>query len=67
MAKVMKTTKDKLRSLLVLVDSVAPTKLASDINKHTGFRKAIKKHLKERLDQEADFRDEVAKKQRLNL
>jgi hypothetical protein len=62
MSKTLSTTKDKLVILLNVVDRLPATKVASEVGKHIGFRKAIKKHLKEYTDFEsvevAKFREE---------
>lgn len=64
MGKILKTTKDKLVELLNITDQVPSTKLASDIGKHLGFRKAIKKHLKDYTDAKATAISAVREEQR---
>jgi len=62
MSKVLNTTKDKLVQLLNVTDAVPAGKLATDISKHLGFRKAVKKHLKEYTDERAEGIEKVRAK-----
>jgi len=64
MAKVLETSKDKLKLLLNVVDRVPPANLASELGKHLGFRKVIKVHLKDYLDELAGLKDLAGDKSR---
>jgi len=64
MARSLKTTKDKLVQLLNVTDQVPATKIASDIGKHLGFRKALKKQLEGYLDAKAAAVEKVREKQK---
>jgi hypothetical protein len=64
MGNVLNTTKDRLVQLLNVTDSVPAGKLATDISKHLGFRKALKRHLKDYTDAKAESIDEVRTKHR---
>lgn len=65
MAKTLKCTKDKLVTLLNVTDQVPSAKLATDIGKHLGFRKAVKKHLKDYADAKAEAQNSVREKQKI--
>jgi len=64
MSKTLKTTKDRLVQLLNICDQVPGAKLATDSGKHIGFRKSLKKHIKDYLDSKAEAIDKVRAKQR---
>jgi hypothetical protein len=65
MAKTLKTTKDKLVTLLNVTDQVPAAKLATDIGKHLGFRKALKKLLKDYTDAKAEAQNNVRERQKV--
>jgi len=67
MGKLLKTTKDNLAGLLNVTDQIPATKLASDIGKHLGFRKAIKKHLLEYTDKRSELVNDYQKTQKESL